>query len=107
MRWPHRMPVKRLQYFASWSIVRDRVRYGPQAVKVVLAVLPGYKRAPEVHLGLFGVLLLVQSIWCCMPDVHDCTFNRLPCSEVCDYAMHPRPVSLLIDLIGDYACAHV
>jgi hypothetical protein len=106
MRWSHRMPVERLEYLASWSIIWDGVRYRSQAVKVIFSIFSSSKCAPQIHFWLLGVLLLVQSVRCSVPNVHNCTFNRFARPKICDYAMHPRPVSLLVDLIRDYTCTH-
>lgn len=100
------MSIQRLQNLPSRPIERNGVRHRPQAVKVILSVLARGEPASEIHVRLVRILLLVQSIWRCMPDIHDRALDGLSSPEVRDSAMHPRPIARLVDLIGDDACAH-
>jgi hypothetical protein len=100
------MPVQRLQYDASRAVIRNRVRHRSQAVEVVLPVLARRERASKVHFRLIRVLLLIQSIRRRVPHIDNCALDRLARQEIRNDAVHPRPVALLIDLVGHDAAAH-
>ena len=53
------MPIQRLQHLACWPIERYGVRYWPQAVEAILAVLARREPTSEIHLWLVWILLFV------------------------------------------------
>jgi len=79
-----RMSVQQLQKFTRWSVVWNRVRCWSQAVKAVLSVLICVELAAQIGLGLFLILLLVQAICRCFPDVNRGLDHWLLCGRIYD-----------------------
>ena len=96
MRRPKWMSFQRFQHLARRSIKWDRIRYWPQTVEVVFAVCARGESSPEVHVRLVRILLFIQSIGRRMPDIYDRALNRLSSLEICDRAVHPRAIALII-----------
>lgn len=103
VRRPVRMPVKSLQDLARWPVKGNGVRHRPETVEIVLSVLASGESSSQVHVWLVWILLLVQSVGCCVPDIDDCTLHRLACLEVCNCAVHPCAVAILLDAMHNAA----
>src|SRR5215471_2377177 len=73
-----RMTPKCLQQLPDRSIIWYRVGDGFDSHKAVASLAVGAELAAQIHLGLLGVLLLVQPIFASLPDVEQGIRNRCP-----------------------------
>ncbi len=74
------MAIQQLQQFSCRSVVRYRIACGTEAVDAVFAISIGDEAAAEVHVYLFRVLLLVESVGGGVPDVELGAGDGEPCA---------------------------
>ena len=90
------MSVQQLQQLSSRSVVRDGIAGGTQAVEVIVAGGVCVKAATKVHVWLLRVLLFVQAIRRCVPDIDLDVGDGFAGGVVCDCAVHVCHVAALI-----------
>src|SRR6266699_3882656 len=73
-----RMTPKRAEHLPNGSIVCYGVGDGFDSHKAVASLAVGAELAAQIHLGLLGVLLLVQPVFVGLPDVEQGTSNGCP-----------------------------
>src|SRR5713101_6014712 len=73
-----RMTPKCSEQLPNRSIVWYSVGDGFDSHKAVASLAVGAELAAQIHLGLLGVLLLVQPVFVCLPDIEQSTGNGCP-----------------------------
>ena len=101
--WSIWMSVQQLQNLASRSIEWDRIWRGSQTIERVLALLVCLELATKVLITLIVILLLIQAVRRCLPDVDHNTCQRLLGCGVHDCAMHECDFSVLRRVESDRA----
>src|SRR3546814_15789513 len=69
MRWSPRVPVGKAQQFTNRSIIRDRITARLDRPEIDLSVLIGSQPATQVHFGLAGILIFIETVPVRQPDI--------------------------------------
>ena len=107
MRRPVGVSIQRLQHLPRGAVEGDGIRHGPQAIKIVFPIFSCCEPAPEVHIRLRLILLLVQPVRRRVPHIDHRALDRLSSEEISDSAVHPRAVAFpLLDATVHDAIPH-
>jgi hypothetical protein len=83
------------------TIIRNGIRRGPQAVKVISSLVIRLKLSAQVKLNLLRILLLIQTIRRRLPDLYICADEGLLRLKVDDLAVHKGHFTTVLGLSDD------